>query len=43
MITFEQLELLVDNTWIYLGILTSVCIVSFNVGLLIGFVWVSLL
>jgi hypothetical protein len=41
-ITFEQLELLVDNTWIYMGILLAMCITSFNIGLIIGWIWVSL-
>jgi len=40
--TFEQLERWVDNTWIYTGIMLSMGIVSFNLGMLIGWIWVSL-
>jgi len=40
--TFKQLERMVDNTWIYIGIMLSMGIVSFNLGMLIGFVWVGL-
>jgi hypothetical protein len=40
--TVKQLELLVDNTWKYLGIMLSMGIVSFNLGLLIGWIWVGL-
>jgi len=40
--TFKQLEQLVNNTGIYIGVMLSMGIVSFNLGLLIGFVWVGL-
>ena len=43
MITYKQLEQLVDNTYTYVGIMIAVSIVSFNVGLLIGWTWVSVL
>jgi hypothetical protein len=41
--TVKPFELLVDNTGIYLGIMLSMGIVSFCLGLLIGFVWLKLL
>ena len=43
MITVQQLEQAVNHTGIYLGVLIAMCIASFNLGLLIGFAWVSLL
>jgi len=36
------LEQAVNNTGIYIGVMLSMGIVSFNLGMLIGFVWLKL-
>jgi ABC-type xylose transport system substrate-binding protein len=40
--TRQQLERWVNNTWIYLGLLTGAGIVSFDLGMLLGLVWLKL-